>query len=366
MHTVYDPIIGNALGEVTYTTIPLSKDWEDGLSAYVAGSKDSSRRDGNDTHLTALFTKWGSLVHARGPIIMRITNQPIELLERQQGSETLHELTYLSSCRHAHPHYVEQSVDEGVLPWKRWHTTVGLTDGSFKQPWEAVQLLEECLSRELHVRVAAIKIPKDQILQPTIISTFRPGTLSNRVLAGRCMYPRPISQLISKPYRHSLFNIRTDIIRTTVGLGNISGMGYKPFSDTSTRRNGERPRTPSESKCAPGLRLRKTLKPPLKRCRHILDVVRPLTRKRNVTEGYADSFHLVAYPVNTSRTGFGYPFPEVPAPMLLRNTRGNETCPYSLPRNCMGIDFTPMGLTSPSLSGRGQVGTYYTAKKGRW
>jgi len=167
------------------------------------------------------------------------------------------------------------------------------------------------------------------------------------------MYPSTFSQLISKPYHYALFKVPTDVIRTSIGFGDITGMGEKPFSDAARRCNRKSPRTPGEGQDATRLKQSLPLKPPLKDRREFIHWFCQGTRKRNVTEGHAQGLHLVRSPIRTTRIGGSYPPPEHPAPMLLRNTTGHETAPNCLPESSLGIDFTPMGLLLPRVFTRG-------------
>jgi len=167
------------------------------------------------------------------------------------------------------------------------------------------------------------------------------------------MHPSTFSQLISKPYHYALFKVPTDIIRTSIGFRDITGMGEKPFSDAARRCNWKSASAPGEGQDTTRLMHCQPLKPPLKDRREFIHWLGLGTRKRNVTEGHAQGLHLVRSPVRTTWSGGGNPPPEHPAPMLLRNTTGHETAPNCLPESSLGIDFTPMGLLLPRYYYRG-------------
>jgi len=208
-----------------------------------------------------------------------------------------------------------------------------------------------------------VKRNANGVLDITVVTSFRPGASHNSILAARCMYPSTFSQLISKPYHYTLFKVRTDIIRTSVGFRNISGMVQQPFSDAASRSHRKRACAPGEGQDYTRLGNCYPLKPPLKGTWEFTFDFLNGTRKRNVTEGHAQGLHLVTRPIRTSRAGSGYPLPENPATMLLRKTTGNETTPNCLPDSSLGIDLTPMGFLPLRLFSRIGRMTYYTAKK---
>jgi hypothetical protein len=349
----------DATSEIANSLIQLSKDGKDGFTTNVSGSKHRWRRDGNDTHLAALLSDWRSLVDE--PRVPTSPTKTGKLIHRQQGSVTLHEFTYLSRGGQLFLRNRQQPVNEGILPREGSDTRVSFSHTIFEQPGVAVQPIEGC--RWDTFRRLGVEAIGDNALKPTIVSALRAWAPDNRILAARCMYPSTFSQLIAKPYHYALFKVQTDLVRTSVGLGDVTGMVEQPFRDACHTSHWKSPRAPGEGQAATRLRQCDTLKPPLKGLGYFIHVICLATRKRNVTEGHTQGLHLVCRPVRTTWTGSGYPLPEDPTTMLLRKTTGNETCPNCLPDSSLGIDFTPMGLLAPSLFRRGTRGTYYTAKK---
>jgi hypothetical protein len=341
VQTVHSPVIRDPLIDVTESPVLLTKTGEHGLANYVTGSKHSSRRNGNDTHLTSLLRKRRRNVHRH---VVEGTPHEVKLLHGKKGPKTLQQFNvFLTGASDTCASRTKQPVNERVFPRKGGYMTVRI-EYAFLNDGPKEGYILECISPLQSARQRL----QDQLLKVRVITPFNAWALLNSVLRCRCMSPSTISQRTSKLYRDRLFDLRHDLWRNVYRLRDVSGMTDKACSNACRRGNGQSPGTPGEGQYAPGVSPCYTSKPFLQALWDFIHVVDFPVREANVTEGNAKGLHPIAYPIDRTRTGPGDPGPENPTAMLLRKTTGNETCPHRLPGSGMGIDITPMGLLLPS------------------
>jgi hypothetical protein len=340
-------IVETPTSKVAHSLVQLTKDRKDCVTAQGTCSKDTCRRDGNDTHLAALLRNWRSnmdRVRVGGEASL---TEVAEVLHRQQGSVTLQNFRVLNLVEGPPTHNLEQPVKKGILPGERRATSSRFEDTT------------------LHVDPikVSMEIFSEQVTKMFVVPAFTPRALPNSILAARRMYPSTFSQLIAEHVNHVIFDRILEQRTRHVVFGDITGVVEQPFRDEDGTSFWKAPCEPGESQDAPRLTSTHPSKPSLNGPGNLLDESDFPLREANVTEGCCKIFQLLANPVSPTRAGSSYPLPNNPATTLLRNTRGHKTSPYRLPNGGMGIDNTPMGLPTTTLCRGVMRGTYYTAKK---
>jgi len=334
-------VVETPTGKVAHPLVKLLQDRKDCVTAQGTCSKDTGGRDGNDTHLAALLRyRRSNMDRVRVGGEASLT-ELAEVLHRQQGSVTLQNFRVLKLVEWPPTHNIKQPVQERILPWERRATPSRFEDTT------------------LHVDPikVAMEVLREQVTKVLVVPAFTPRALSNSVLAARCMYPSTFSQPIPKHISHVIFDrILESGIRHVV-FGNVTGVVQQPFRDEEWTSFGEPPSESGESQYAPGLTSAHPPKPSLNGPGYLLDEIDFPLREANVTEGRGKIFQLLAQPVGSTRAASCDPLADYPATTLLRNTRGYETSPHSLPNSCVRIDNTPMGLLTTTFRGV-MSGTY--------
>jgi hypothetical protein len=315
----------NATQEVADTFVFLSQYAKHGFPTKRSRSKDTGRRDGNDTHLAALLRDRSCSVDKAAKLVPG----GAEVLHRQQGTITLQNFRVLLLLERTSSHYFEQSVKKTILSGKGCDTTRCRQDS-------LLHLTPE------HVPTEVMFNQHQKVL---VVSPFTTRYFSNSVLAARCMSPSTISQRISEPFRHTVLQTLTDSIRNSVRFRNVGCMVQQALGDGRPRRLWQRTGTPCKGKGATRVRHRELSEPSPQGPGYSNPRFWLAIREDKITEGRAKVLYLLAYPVRTTGSTVEDPPTEHPATMLLRNTTGYETTPYSLPDGCMGIDLTSPGRT---------------------
>jgi hypothetical protein len=334
------PVLTHARVELPHARVSLTQNGKDCLTANGTCSKDTGRRDGNDTHLTALLTQWCSDVRNVSGVVRM---EDAEVFHRQQGSVTLQNLRVLILHERTLSNHCEQPVKETVLPWES-----GTTTGGFKNPLP-----------HLRPEEIALQIRREELSKVLIVAPFRARGLLNSVLTVRCVFPRSLSQRIPEPHRYTVLKSLLDTNTHSVGFGNITGMVQQTCRSALERRRGYSTRGSGESQNTTRLLLRQPPEPLLSRPGKALNEFDFPLREAKITKGHGQVFHLVRHPIDSARHASCDPLAYFPATMLLRNTGSNKTGPKRLPKRSWAIDFTPMGLLTAALLRRGTIrGTY--------